>query len=343
MVDAVRPSGRAGRVKGKQIASAVAAIGVTLLFLWMALRKVEFAALGTALYEAHWIWLVPMIAIMCLDLLVRALRWRVLLSRARKEPAPVWTLFKLEAIGLAVNNVLFLRLGEIARSALAARRLGISMLASLASVAIERALDVAALLTIFICAARVAPGIVPRQVIVGSMLVLGGAILALGLLAVAESSVAPGGVIERALRRWPKVHGLVAQLALGAAVLRSPAAAAQAVVLSLILWSVDAALYWAGAYALGLQHLMDYPRSVLTLSWAGASSAIPAAPGAIGTFEAVVASILAKLGAGPDAAFAYALVTHMVMYLFVTVLGLFFLSREGVSLAQLREEVDKRP
>ncbi len=330
-------------MKIKQIASVVAAVGVTMLFLWMALRKVQFAALGQALLDAHWIWLIPMIAILCLDLVVRAVRWRVLLSRARKVPAPVWTLIKLEAIGLAVNNVLFLRLGEIARAALAARRLGIPMLATLASVAIERALDVSALLTIFICAAYTVPGIVPRRVVIVSFLVLGGAIAALGLLAVAESSVAPGGFVERALRRWPKVHGFVEQLSLGAAVLRSPSAAAQAAVLSLILWSVDAALYWAGAYALGLQGLMDYPRSVLTLTWAGASSAIPAAPGAIGTFEAVVTSILAKLGAGPDEAFAYALVTHMVMYLFVTVLGLFFLSREGVSLAQLRAEVDKRP
>ncbi len=33
--------------------------------------------------------------------------------------------------------------------------------------------------------------------------------------------------------------------------------------------------------------------------------------------------------------------THMIMYLLVTVTGLVFLSREGVSLAQLREEVER--
>lgn len=330
-------------MNGKKLASVVAALGVTALFLWMALRGVDFGSLSRALLSARLVWLLPMLAVMCADMLVRALRWRVLLSRARAEPAPVWTLLKLEAVGLAVNNVLFLRLGELGRAVLAARRLGIPVLASLASVAVERALDVAALLAIFIAAARVAPGIVPRQVLLGAALVLSGAVGALILLAAAESSLAEGGLAERALRRWPKLHGLVAQLALGAAVLRSPAAAAQAVFWSLVLWSVDAVLYWAAARALGLQALMDYPRAVLALSWAGASSAIPAAPGAIGTFEAVVASILAKFGAGPEAAFAYALVTHMVMYLFVTALGLFFLSREGVSLAQLRQEVDKRP
>ncbi len=325
----------------KRKLSIAAAIGVTVLFLWLALRGVAFHELGAALAGARWAWLVPMVVIMSVDLLVRGYRWRVLLSRARPEPAPTWTMVKLSAIGLAVNNVLFLRLGELARAALAGRLLKIPVLASLASVAIERALDVSALLTIFILAAKAVPGVADDRVVLAAGVILAAAISALVVLAVAEAWVAPGGWIERALRPWPKLHGLVEQLSLGAAVLRSPSAAAQAAALSVFLWSIDAALYWASARLMGLETIMDYPRAVLTLSWAGASSALPAAPGAIGTFEAVVASILGKLGAEPAAAFAYALVTHMVMYLYVTCLGLLFLSREGISLAQLQEEAKK--
>ena len=325
----------------KRFVSGIGALAITAFFLWLALRKVEFSALSAALSSARWVWIGPMIAIVYLDLLVRAARWRVLLSRTRTEPASVWELFKLEAIGLAVNNVLFLRLGELARAALAARRFGIPAAAALASVAIERALDVAALLTIFIVAASSAPGIVPIQVVRGGMLLLAATIGTLIALAAAESALRPGGLIELALRRWPRAHKLVEQLALGAAVLRSPTAAAQAVFLSLLLWSVDAALYWAGAFAFGLGGIMDYPRAVLTLSWAGAVSAIPAAPGSIGTFEAFVSSILEKFGALPEAALAYSLLTHMIMYLLVTITGLVFLSREGVSLARLREEVER--
>ncbi len=321
--------------------SGVVAFAVTGIFLWAALRKVEFSALGAALSSARPGWLIPMVAIVYLDLLVRAVRWRVLLSRTRGLPAPVWDLLKLEAIGLAVNNVLLLRLGELARAGLAARRLGIPAAAALASVAVERALDVAALLTLFVLACRLAPGIAPASVVSAALLLLAGSIGALIVLAAAESSLAPGGFAERRLRRWPRVHNFVEQLALGAAVLRSPAAAAQAACLSLLLWTVDAAVYWAGAYALGLGGLMDYPRAVLTLSWAGAVSAIPAAPGSIGTFEACVASILRTFGAAPEAALAYALFTHMTMYLLVTVTGLVFLSREGVSLARLREDVER--
>jgi glycosyltransferase 2 family protein len=201
---------------------------------------------------------------------------------------------------------------------------------------------VAALLTIFLVAVRLAPGFAPPGVVWAAAILL---VLALGsllALALAEGALEEGAWLERFLRRWPKLHSLVEQLALGAAVLRSPSAAGQAAAWSLALWTVDAGLYWACGRALGLGNLLDFPRSVLTLSWAATSSALPAAPGAIGAFEAVVASILMKFGAEPGAGLAYAMVCHMVMYLTVTGLGLAFLSREGLTLASLREEVSRR-
>ncbi len=328
-------------MKGKRNLSIVLGLGITVFFLWLALRNVKLGDLLAALSGAHWGWLVPMAAIVYLDLFVRGARWRVLLSRARPN-APVLELTRLEAIGLGVNNVLPSRLGELVRGVLAARRLKMSAFAALASVVVERALDVAALLTIFIIASGLAPGFVPASYRLAAEFLLAGAIGALVVLAFAETAVAPGGILERLLRRWPKVHSLVEQLALGAAVLRDPAAALQAGGWSLALWSIDAGVYWAGARALGLGGIMDYPRSVLALSWAGASSAIPAAPGAIGTFEEIVKKLVVEFGASPEQALAYALVCHMVMYLIVTVTGLILLYRVGLSLADLRGEVEKK-
>ena len=328
-------------MKRKHALTVALGLAGTAFFLWLALRNVKLADFLRALQSASWGWLVPMAAIVFLDLFVRAARWRVLLSRARPD-APLLELARLEAIGLGVNNVLFLRLGELVRGVLAARRLKMSAFAALASVVVERALDVAALLTIFLIASGVERGFAPPRLRLAAEILLGGAIGALAVLAFAETALAENGFLERALRRWPKVHSLVEQLSLGAAVLRDPAAALQAAAWSLALWSVDAGLYWVGARALGLGSIMNYPRAVLTLSWAGASSALPAAPGAIGTFEAIVKSIVVQFGATPDQAFAYALVTHMVMYLLVTVTGLILLYRIGLSLTELRSEVEKR-
>jgi glycosyltransferase 2 family protein len=329
------------KVKGKHALSVAVGLGGTAFFLWRALRNVNLGDLQRALAGAHRGWLIPMSAIVFVDLFVRGARWRVLLSRARPN-APIVELARLEAIGLAVNNVLPARLGELVRGMLAARRLEMSAFAALASVVVERALDVAALLTIFIIASGLESGFAPPAVRRGAEFVLAGAIGALAVLAFAEAEVAEGGFIERALRRWPKVHSLVEQLALGSAVLRDPAAALQAAGWSLALWSVDAGVYWAGARALGFGAMMNYPRAVLTLSWAGASAAIPATPGGFGAFEAIVKSIVVQFGATPDQALAYALVCHMVMYLSVTVTGLILLYRTGLSLTELRGEVEKK-
>lgn len=321
----------------KKRLSIAISLAVTAGFLVLAARNVQFAELREVLWRARWRWTLAMGAVSLADLAIRAARWRILLSAAR--PGPSWPLLRLEAIGIAVNNVLFLRLGELARAALAARELGLGLATVLASVVIERALDVAALLTLFNLCGVWLPGLVSPQTRLVAAAALGGAVLALLLLVAAESLLKPGGAWEKRLKAWPRIHGLVAELVLGAAVLRRPANAAAAAALSLLLWLVDAASYWAAAFALGLEGLIDYPRSILILSWGGAGSALPAAPGAIGTFEAMVKTIVAEMGAGEASAFGYAVFSHTIMYAVVTAIGLFFLYRVGLSVGGLERFV----
>ena len=325
----------------RKAASALAAAGITAALMALALRNVRLAELWAVLSGARWRWLPVMAAIGAVDLGIRAVRWRILLSRSGAKTG-FFQLYRLVTIGLAVNNVLFMRLGEVARAFLAARELEVPMATALASVAVERALDVAALLSLFAFASAGVPELVPAAYRRLGLLALAGALGALVALAAAEGPLEPGGWAEARLRRWPRVHALVVQLAAGAAVLRSPAAAGKAAALSLALWSVDALMYWAGARALELGWAVSYARSILVLSWAGAGSALPAAPGGFGTFEAAVKGILVNFGVPPHAALGYAFFTHMVMYLFVTGLGLAFLYQVGLSLGELRSALSRK-
>ena len=329
----------------KQRLSIVAGLAVTALFLWLAVRNVQVAELIDVLKAARWRWLLVMVPLFLVDLAIRALRWRILLSQAalpkpQGRAGSLWLLFRLEAIGLAVNNVLFARIGELARAALAARELGIPVAVALASVAIERALDLAALLALFVIVGSGSPLVEPN-VLRGAGVLLTGVLAALLVLVLAEKLLEPKGPVDRRLARWPGLRKLVSQLVLGASVLRRPSAVLPAAGLSVALWLSDASICWAAARALGLGAVVDYPRSILILSWAGASSALPAAPGAIGTYEAMVKSILVKMGANVHEAFAYAVFNHMTMYLFVTALGLGFLYKIGLSLGGLRQSLEK--
>ena len=176
----------------RKAASAVAAAAVTLALLALALRNVRLAELWTVLAGARWRWIPVMLAIGAVDLFIRAVRWRILLSRSGAETR-LPDLYRLVTIGLAVNNVLFMRLGEVARAFLAAREFSLPMATALASVAVERALDVAALLTLFACASSGVPELVPAPVRRFALLGLAGAVGALVALAAAEGPLEPGG------------------------------------------------------------------------------------------------------------------------------------------------------
>ena len=320
----------------RKILSVAVAVGFTGLFLALALRNVQFVELGRALAGARWRWLPGIIfIIMFADIGLRALRWRILLSGAVK--APVDELFRLSTIGLAVNNLLFARLGELLRAVLAAERLRVPLATTLASVVVERILDVAALLILFVSASSLMPGLVDVHLRRGAAVLLAAVLAFLAFIILAERSLEPGGFVERRLRSWRKLHEIVSHLAWGAAVLRRPQALIPVAALSLALWSVDAAANWLGAFAFGLQGFIDFPKSILVLSWAGAGAALPAAPGGIGTFESLVKSIVVSLGATAPQALAYAVFMHMCSYLLVTGMGLVFLTRLGLSLGGIKD------
>jgi len=325
----------------RHLASAAVGLAVTAGLLALAVRNVNFEQLWGVLAKARGAWIFVMVGVSLSDLAVRAVRWRLLLGRAPGRKPGIFLLFRLEAIGLAMNNVLFMRVGELARAILAGRELGMPLATALASVAVERALDVAALLTLFCAAAAGLPGLVPPQFFRGALLMLGMALAAIAVLALAEGRLASGHPWEKTLRRWPKIHELVSQLAAGAAVLRELKSALALAALSLSLWGVDAFGFWAGARALGLGEFVDHPRSILILSWAGAAAALPAAPGGFGSFELAVQTILVRLGATAQAALGYALFNHMVMYIVVTLIGLAFLSQIGLSLGELKAALEK--
>jgi len=115
-------------------------IVVSVFFLWVAFRQVsDVGHLAEALGSANYLWLAPAVALYLLGLLVRSLRWHILLLPIARIPTA--SLFGILSIGFLVNNVLPARLGEIARAILVGRRHGISRSAALATIVVERIFD----------------------------------------------------------------------------------------------------------------------------------------------------------------------------------------------------------
>ncbi|MDE2040077.1 MAG: flippase-like domain-containing protein [Elusimicrobia bacterium] len=315
-------------------------LAITVFLSWLALRGVGARRLGgILLHGVRLPWLVVLLGLTLVELWLRARRWSLLLGGPSRAPA--LELFKLDTIGTAVSNVLFLRLGDLARGLLAARKLEIPAATVLASIALERALDLSVLLAVFTLASALSPRLVPDRARAAGALLLAAAVLALAALALAEKPLAPEGAFDLRLRRWPRLRALVRQLAAGAAALRRAAVAGQVIALSLVFWSVDACFYWAAGNCLGIGSALSYARSLLVVSWAAAGSALPSSPGSFGAVEEAVKTIVSSMGVPPDRALAYAFFSHVVGYLIVTAIGLFCLYRVGIPLAGLRAELSR--
>jgi hypothetical protein len=73
------------------------------------------------------------------------------------------------------------------------------------------------------------------------------------------------------------------------------------------------------------------------------STTLPAAPGYLGTFDAPGIAVLVAFGVARELATAYTLVLHAALWLPITLLGFFYMIREGLrwgdltKASQLRE------
>ncbi|MBI5245516.1 MAG: flippase-like domain-containing protein [Elusimicrobia bacterium] len=317
----------------KRAVPVVAAAAISFALLFFAFRNVDFTEVLRILRGTRIEWLPALFALPVFDLWVRAVRWKLLLKPVVKTSA--WTLFKLESVGLGLNNLLFLRLGEFARGYFTGIALDIPVWSALSTILVERLCDATALLILFGVGSAWLSDVISQALRRSVLLAVACAVFVLFGVTTIEHALDHFEVWRRLQTRHPRLHRLIEELILGTRALRSPGRAAAVAGLSFTLWLCDACLYWATAQALGFDPALSYLRSVAVLTAAAGACALPAMPGAFGNFEAGVKALLVHFGYSAESSIGYAALIHLVMYAVVTSLGILFLHRFGYSLAGL--------
>ena len=291
-----------------QVAVSLVAIGAVA---WWALRQdapalPQTPAGGAAVLLA--------LAIYALATLARGERWHRILERAGVAVGR-GDAYRLTAVGYMGNNVLPARGGDLLRALLLGSLARIPKRAALGSVVAERLLDVLALGLIFVA---VGIGIVREVTVPGGPLVVVGALAAIALVAFLAAVVARAfGALDRA-REFVRPF-----LAASRNLLSLHGAALLA--LSLVLWALEALVYFAIALALGLE--IDPFGALYLVALTNLFALVPAAPGYVGTFDAAVVFGARSLGAEGSEALAYLLLLRFVLFVPITVVGLGFLVR----------------
>ena len=311
---------------------------ISILFIWLALRGLRLEEFWGAVQGANYIWLLPGVAVYFVGVWVRAWRWHYLLGPIKKIPTK--TMFPITTIGYMGNNIYPARAGEVLRAVILKRREGVPVSASLATIIVERIFDgVVMLAFIFVNLPELARltgasgfvGNIQQVALIGTGAFLGA--LAVFLLAAMFPQVtarAAGWFIDRFLpeRLREKVSGIMDKFLDGLASLRSPFNVLMVFFTSVIIWLLETGKYWLVMHAFPFE--VSFFALMLMNGIVNLATTIPSAPGYIGTFDAPGIAVLTAYGVDQATAAGYTLVLHVALWLPITLLGAYYLAREGI-------------
>jgi uncharacterized protein (TIRG00374 family) len=289
-------------------------IFVSAVFAWLTVSRVDLAEVGHALGKAAPLGVAIAIGFAWLEIAARAWRWRYLLSPLGK--VSYRHAFAYTCVGYFANTLLPMRLGDVARAYLAAGALRLPRTATLGSIVTERLADG---VTILLVAAGLGLVVTDASKVasVEAWTVLA---IAAGLFMVAMALLVSRHR-EAVVRLMPKrVNDLTVRLVRGTEAVRSPKGVAVTVGSTLVAYFCAVVAMVAVSSAVGLS--ITPAQAAFAMAWIGLSTAIPAAPGSVGTYEFVGVSVLTMLGQDPASALAAVVLLHVIGTLPVALVGL---------------------
>ncbi len=304
---------------------ALVGAAISIAAIWLLLRSVDVGRALDVLRTADRGWIALMAAFILTDLAVRALRWQRLVApigHVRYRSILAYLL-----VGYMANNVLPARIGELVRVHYLGDRESLSRTTALGTVVVERVVDFVVVVGIASAAIIVLSvrGFVASAVLVG--IAVAGLLAAAVTIGIAAHRLPGAERIAAAAERWPRVRDLASNLRGGLAVAGRPRTLAEALVLSMIAWGVTVLAFAAAGQAIGIQ--LTIGQAALLASGVALTTAIPAGPANLGTFELAAVQIGKAVGVPDTAAFALALLAHAGILAITSTGGLISLARLG--------------
>jgi hypothetical protein len=322
----------------RHVATAATGLALAALLLGLFFWRTDWRALSEALRHANPLWVVAASGLAVGSFAFRALRWHWLLLPVGNSAFAARMRALIE--GYAVTNLMPGRMGELVRPYLLSRDASLSFASVLATVVVERVMDMTTLLAFLGFFFSWHAEVLPTEGLRRSFQASG--------IAMVVAAAALGGVMywvarrpEPASRHLTKLLGFLParwavvlesgarNFILGFGILARPAAFPALMGYSVLTWLSICGYFWMSMHAAGLE--ADFFSTLLFVPMAAVGISIPT-PGGIGGYHAVLQVGLVDiygLPAGP-AALAI-LLSHAVSYVPVSVLGAAGLSRRGLS------------
>ncbi|HNV68690.1 MAG TPA: lysylphosphatidylglycerol synthase transmembrane domain-containing protein [Candidatus Ozemobacteraceae bacterium] len=314
---------------------------VSLLFLWLALRKVDWQQIPAILSQVQIGYLLILSLTLVGEVISRTYRWQVILQ---DRQLPFGLLFNGLSLGYFFNNLFPARAGEFARAIYISRRTSVRASEIFGSIILERFLDgivVMGFLLITLTCFDVSPTI--RAGGISAFIFYLSVFLFMSLFQFRRAWVAR--LLEFVLRPFPegwreRVMSVQTALSQGFSLLRQPWNLLHAIFLSFIAWTISVLTLWCCLQAVNI--IVGWRETILLITVLSLGAMIPSSPGMIGLYEYLCVLVLSEMLHYPhEVAITFGILMHILGMLFYAIIGTVILFRENLALKEFEKADDE--
>jgi uncharacterized protein (TIRG00374 family) len=319
-------------------------MAVSIFFLALLFRKIDFNQLWSALTKVQYGYIVAAVACTFLSYFLRSVRWHYLLIAEKR--ISLSSLYPATIIGYMANNLLPARLGEFVRAFVLAQREGLQTPSVFASLVIDRLFDgctVMVILVVTLFTMHLPEGMSEAE----NMLRTGGSVtfmLYLGVLAflflLKYQTMRTLAWTKIVLNPFParfseRIIPLLGSFIAGIRMSSRGGHIAAVLLSSALIWvfcviPVDLVLRGFGIH-------LPITASMFILVLLVFAVMVPASPGFVGTYHYACYRGLSAYGIAESTAVSIALVMHGIAFFPVIVAGFYYLWKNKISLNTVRK------
>lgn len=319
---------------------------ISAIFLYLAFRQVDIHKLGEVLKSTNVYILMPAIVVIFASHWLRAVRHRYLLAPIKQISNH--SLFSALMIGYMANNILPAHLGELLRAYVIGKKEGISGSSTLATIAVERIIDVLSLLIIMGFVFIYFP--FPDMVKISAYLTFAFVAAIAGFLAFLKMKPQQAiRIVEIITKPFPEKIGdkllkFTVSFEKGVVPLEDRKSYVMVFIHSILIWILYAMTYAIGFYAFDFVAIYDLPldASLVVMVITTIAVIVPSSPGYVGTYHYLCMLSLSLFAIPESPALAYAIVIHAITMIPVALVGVGYALKEGVKISKIGSQVQPR-
>lgn len=318
-------------------------IGISIFFMLLLFRKIDFRQLGSALRTVDYRYIILAVALTFISYFLRAVRWRYLLIS--EKTISIFSLYPATIIGYMANNLLPARLGEFVRAYVLARREQLETPLVFASLVIDRLFDgftVLVMLLITLFAVRLPPGMEDAATVLkaggSAMFMLYCGVLVFMYL-LKRQTLRTLSFVELLLKPFPKSFSdrlipMLGSFIGGIRLSMRGGHVAAILVSSALIWTFAVLPVDMTLRSFGIN--LPITASMFIMVLLVFAVMVPASPGFIGTYHYACFKGLSVFGIPEATSVSIALIIHGTAFFPVIIAGFYHLWRNKISLNDIQ-------